>query len=152
LEEGEDAMQIGNLLGKLTSSRGGAVLLGIGAAILAAILLAVYVTRYRDSVKSSAANVTTLQAKNLIPKGTPGAQIAKSGQYQAVTIAKDQLKVGAITDPAVLTGRVAIADIYPGQQLTIGDFTETAVASLNAQITGPQRALTMTIDATRGSL
>ena len=144
-------MQIGSL-GKLTSSRGGAVLLGIAAAILAAILLAVYVTRYRDSVKSGAANVTTLQAKSLILKGTAGAQIAKSGQYQAVTVAKDQLKPGAITDPAILTGRVAIADIYPGQQLTIGDFTEGVSASLNTQITGAQRALTMTVDATRGSL
>ncbi len=145
-------MQIGSSLGKLTSSRGGAVLLGVAAAVLAAILLAVYVTRYRDSVKSSAANVTALEAKSLIVKGTAGAQIAKSAQYQAVTIAKDQLKAGAITDPAVLTGRVAITDIYPGQQLTIQEFTQSATAALNTQITGPQRAVTLTIDSTHGSL
>ena len=65
-------MQIGNSLGKLTSSRGGAILLGVAAAVLAAILLAVYVTRYRDSVKSGTVNVPVLQATHLIPKGTPG--------------------------------------------------------------------------------
>jgi Flp pilus assembly protein CpaB len=145
-------MQIGNSLGKLSSSRSGAILLGVAAAVLAAILLAVYVTRYRDSVKSGAANVTVLQARNLIPKGTAGSQIAKTGQYQATTVAKDQLKTGAISDPAVLAGRVSIADIYPGQQLTIGDFTEGTTGALNTQLVGPQRGVTLTIDATRGSL
>jgi len=145
-------MQIGNSLGKLTSSRGGAVLLGIAAAILAAILLAVYVTRYRDSVKSGAVNVPVLQASHLIPKGTPGALIATKQLYTPTTIAKDQVAVGAITDPAVLNGRVSIADIYPGHQLTIADFTSEVTATLNTKLTGPQRALTLTIDATRGSL
>jgi Flp pilus assembly protein CpaB len=145
-------MQIGNTLGKMTSSRSGGVLLGIGVAVLAAILLAVYVTRYRDSVNRGAATVSVLQARNLIPKGTAGTQIAKTAQYQIATVAKDELKTGAISDPALLAGRVTIADIYPGQQLTLGDFSEGATAALNTQIIGPQRAVTLTIDATRGSL
>ena len=145
-------MQIGNSLGKLTSSRGGAILLGVAAAVLAAILLAVYVTRYRDSVKSGTVNVPVLQATHLIPKGTPGELIATKQLYQPATIAKDEVPAGAITDPAVLAGRVTIADIYPGHKLTIGDFTAEATASLNTKLTGPQRALTLTVDATRGSL
>ena len=145
-------MQIGNTFGKMTSSRSGGVLLGIAVAVLAAILLAVYVTRYRDSVKSSAGTVSVLQARNLIPKGTAGTQIAKTAQYQITTVARDELKTGAISDPALLSGRVTIADIYPGQQLTLGDFSESATSALNTQIIGPQRAITLTIDATRGSL
>ena len=56
-------MQIQNTFGKLTSSRGGAIVLGIIAAIFAAVLLAVYVTHYRDSVKSDSASVTRCRCR-----------------------------------------------------------------------------------------
>lgn len=145
-------MQIGNPIGKLTSTRGGAVALGIGAAVIAAILLAVYITHYRSSVDATAAPAVGLVAKNLIPKGTPGSLIATRQQYQQQAFTKDTLKAGAITDPSILTGRVATTDIYPGQQLTIDDFTSSAAGALNTKFTGAQRAVTLSMDATRGSL
>ena len=144
-------MQIQNPIGKLTSTRGGAVLLGVAAAAIAAILLVLYVNRYRHSVNNGAANVTVLQATRFIPKGTSGTIIASKAGYQALPIAKDQLKVGVITDPAILTGRVAIADINPGQQLTLADFSDGTTTAVNTRISGSQRALTLTIDPTRGS-
>ncbi len=45
-------MSIQSFTGRLTSSRRGAILLGVGAAVLAAVLLAVYISSYRDSVES----------------------------------------------------------------------------------------------------
>ena len=48
-----------------------------------------------------------LVAKDLIPKGTSGTVIAEKQLFQAATLAKDDLKVGAISDPAYLNGRVA---------------------------------------------
>lgn len=145
-------MQINNPIGKLTSTRGGAVLLGVAAAVIAAILLVVYVNRYRHSVNSGAANVTVLQAKHYIPKGTSGNVLAATAGYQTLSIAKDQVKEGVITDPAVLTDRVAVTNINPGEQLTLADFSAGLTSAINTQITGAQRALTLSIDATRGSM
>jgi Flp pilus assembly protein CpaB len=144
-------MQINNPIGKLTSTRGGAVLLGIAAAVIAAILLVVYVNRYRHSVNSGAANVTVLQAKHFIPKGTSGNNLAATGGYQTLTIAKDQVKTGVITDPAFLTDRVAVTNVNPGEQLTEADFSANLTSAVNTQLKGAQRAVTLSIGATQGS-
>ena len=110
-----------SLTTKVSQSRGWTLALGIGAAALAAILLIAYLVQYRSSVNDSTAPTPVLVAKNLIPKGTSGIVIAEKQLFQAATLAKDDLKVGAISDPAYLNGRVAVADIFPGQQITTAD-------------------------------
>ena len=64
---------------KIGSSKGWTLALGIGAALLAAILLVVYLNRYRSSVDAQNAATPVLVAKNLIPKGTSGTIIAEEG-------------------------------------------------------------------------
>ena len=110
-----------SLTTKVTQSRGWTLALGIAAAALAAILLIAYLVQYRSSVNSSTEPTPVLVAKSLIPKGTSGTVIAEKGLFQAATLPKDDLKVGAISDPAYLNGRVAVADIFPGQQITTAD-------------------------------
>ena len=65
-----------------------------------------------------------LVAKSLIVKGTSGTQVARRDQYQAAELPRDEVKEGAVADPAYLNGRIAVNDILPGQQLTTADFTE----------------------------
>ena len=55
------------LTARLSGSRGGAVLLGVAAAVIAAILLLVYLNRYRNSVNGDNASTPVLVAKALIP-------------------------------------------------------------------------------------
>jgi len=141
-----------SLTEKVTTSRGGAIAVGVVVAVIAAIVLIVYVTRYQSSVDSTAAVEPVLVAKSLIVKGTPGTAVATKGLYQNTSVPADKVQPGAINDPAQLTGRLAIADIYPGGQLTLNNFTAEASDALNAQITGNQRAVTLTIDPVRGSL
>jgi pilus assembly protein CpaB len=93
-----------------------------------------------------------LVAKSLIPQGTAGDVLGTSGGFAATDIAKSSVKEGAITDPAVLKGRVAVADIYPGQQLTALDFTPTAAATLGSKLTGRQRAMTVPVDSSHGMI
>ena len=112
-----------SLTTKVSQSRGWTLILGIAAAVLAAILLVAYLVQYRSSVNDSTAPTPVLVAKNLIPKGTSGTVIAEKQLFQAATLSKDDLKVGAISDPAYLNGRVAVADIFPGQQITTADLT-----------------------------
>jgi Flp pilus assembly protein CpaB len=136
---------------RLLKTRQGTIAVGIAAAVLAAILLLVYLSHYRNSVRGSTEAVTVLVAKRTIPKGTTGTSLATNGLYIVTTIPKGQLKLGAISDPAVLRGTVAAADILPRQQLTSADFTTASVGALAAQLSGGWRAIALpTLDAARG--
>jgi Flp pilus assembly protein CpaB len=132
------------------SSRGWAIALGIGAVVLAAILLVVYLDRYRDRVSGENAPTPVLQANRLIPAGTPGSIVASQGMYTSTTLPQKEVVVGAIEDPAYLSGRAAAADIFPGAQLTAESFAASDTASVDSQITGTQRAFALSIDGVHG--
>lgn len=139
-----------SLANKVTQSRGWTLGLGIGAAALAAILLIAYLVQYRSSVNDSTAPTPVLVAKNLIPKGTSGTIIAEKQLFQAATLAKDDLKVGAISDPAYLNGRVAVGDIFPGQQITTADLSAGLTDAIPTQLSGIQRAVAIPAAGHRG--
>jgi Flp pilus assembly protein CpaB len=133
------------------SSRGWAIALGIGAVVLAAILLVVYLDRYRARVSGRNAPTPVLVAKRLIPSGTPGTLVASQGMYAPTTLPRKEVEVGSIADPSYLSGRAAAADIFPGQQLTATDFAASDTASVKSQITGTERAISISIDPVHGS-
>jgi Flp pilus assembly protein CpaB len=137
--------------GRMTS-RGWAIALGIGAIVLAAILLVVYLDRYRARVSGESAPTPVLVAKQLIPKGTPGTLVASQQMYAPTTLPAKEVEVGAIADPQYLSGRAAAVDIFPGQQFTAVDFAASDTASVDSQITGTQRAISISIDNVHGSL
>ena len=135
------------------SSRGWAIALGIGAIVLAAVLLVVYLDRYRARVSGANTPTPVLVAKQVIREGTPGDVITGQVMYESVLLAKKEVDVGAIDDPQLLAGRVAAANILPGQQLTDADFiVGGSDGSVASQITGAQRALSIAIDNVHGSL
>jgi Flp pilus assembly protein CpaB len=136
---------------KLLSTRRGTFLVAAIAAILAFSTLLVYLNRYRESLNQAAQPTTVLVAKNLIPRGLSGDVVASQDMFQTRELTKGQLKEGAIGDPAVLKGRVAVADLYPGQQLTVSDFSTTAVPALSASLTGDQRAIAVPLDEAHGA-
>ena len=137
--------------GRMTS-RGWAIALGIGAIVLAAVLLVVYLDRYRARVGGENAPTPVLLAKQLVPKGTPGSIVATQAMYEATTLPRKEIEVGAVADPQFLVGRAAAVDIYPGQQFTTADFATTDTASVKSQITGTQRAISIALDNVHGSL
>jgi len=105
---------------KLFTTRQGTILLGVIAAVIAAIALLVFLNQYRSGATST---VQVLVAKKTIPKDTSGEVLAKStGSYEVAQIPKDNVLSGAITDSSTLTGKVALADINPNSQLTETQF------------------------------
>jgi Flp pilus assembly protein CpaB len=128
------------------------LLLGAGAALLAAILLIVYLNRYRSSLKGSNESVPVLVAKQFIQKGSPGNIVGSTHLYQVASVPKKELRNGALTDPTSLRGLVAADDIYKGQQLTAADFAPTAPDALQNKLTGRARAISISIDAAHGML
>jgi Flp pilus assembly protein CpaB len=134
------------------SSRGWAIAVGAAAVVLAAILLIVYLDRYRARVSGENAPTPVLVAKQLIPAGTPGTLVASRAMYAPTTLPRKEVEVGAIADPQYLSGRAAAADIFPGQQFTALDFAADPNATVKSLITGKERALSISIDSVHGSL
>lgn len=144
----------GRLIGprgnKLLATRRGNVIVAVGAAILAAILLLVYLNGYRTSLDSAASPTPVLVAKRLIAKGTPAAVLSSQSAYELTTLAREHTKTGAVADPDLLEGRIAVRDILPGQQLTVADFSVTTSTAVATKITGSERAISVPADPQRG--
>jgi Flp pilus assembly protein CpaB len=132
---------------KLFTTRRGTIILGIVAAALAAIVLLVYLNQYRNSVDGGGQLISVLVAKSLIQKGTPGAVVGSSDLFQTARIPRKEVKTGAFVDPKTLTGKVAVADIYPAQQLTAADFAPANAAALTQRLARDQRAVVIALDS-----
>lgn len=137
---------------RMLSTRGGTIAIGLFAAVLAAVILVSYLHRYRSSLNEAAQPMTVLVAKSLIEKGTPGNVIGSQDLFQVTNVPRDELKEGAIADPASLKGRVTLDDIFPGQQLTAADFSASTSDALGTRIAAEERAITLPIDSAHGMI
>jgi Flp pilus assembly protein CpaB len=138
-------------LQKLLSTRRGTAMVAGASAVLAAIVLMVFLNAYKRSLDTSGERVTVLVAKSLIEKGSSGTVIAENSVFQTARIKKGELKNGAIADPSNLRGMVASDDIYPGEQLLISDFAK-ATGGVRERISGNQRAISLPLDAAHGMI
>jgi Flp pilus assembly protein CpaB len=129
-------------------SRTGITVMAVIAAVLAAVLVIAALNSASKS-EGAAAPVSAVVANQLIPKGSSGQVIAAQQLFRTRQIAHESLAVGAITDISQISGQVATRDIYPGQQLTAGDF-QSAAGVLAADLSGVQRAIAVPIDGAHG--
>jgi Flp pilus assembly protein CpaB len=132
----------------LSTRKGAAVAAGI-TALLAAVVLVIFLQQYKSSVTSGVETQTVLRANQFIPKGTTGA-IAISGPFlRPATLSSDQIDSGAVADASALQNKVATQNIYPGQQITAADFSANA-DPLRGQLSKNQRALAVPVDQAHG--
>jgi Flp pilus assembly protein CpaB len=134
--------------GDILSTRGGAMAVATVAAILAGILLFVFVQRYRNSQSAASATTTVFVAHSLIPQGSSADVVASEQLLQRTTLRGSQVQAGAIADPSVLHGEVAATNIYPGQQITAADFT--LAGTIASELTATQRAVSVPVDSAHG--
>ena len=137
-----------DLAERLFSTRRGTILVALGAAALAGLILLVYIREYRHTTSANSAATPVLVARSLIQKGTPGTLVGKQHLYQIASVPKSALLPGAYVDPSALLVGVAASDIFPGQQLTAGEFVQTAT-TLETELSGTQRAMELPIDPIR---
>jgi pilus assembly protein CpaB len=138
----------GRLRRLLATRRGTLALAGVCALVAAAVLM-VFLSRYKDSVSEAAAPTPVLVATSLIQKGTSGDILAEKQQFETVTRATEDVKQGALTDPALLAGKVTTADIYPGQQITDATFAATTGTVL-PKLADDERAIAVPVDQVHG--
>jgi len=140
-----------NLMRRVLSTREGTIAFAVLAAVLAAVVLMAFTRGYKHSVERNGEEVTVLVAKDALPKGSPGDVIAEKGLFQTTGFARDQVKDGAITDPATLRGMVAAHPLVRGQQITIGDFVKPSDPVLS-RLADERRAITIPLDSAHGMI
>lgn len=136
-------------LRRFLGTRRGSFAVAAAAAALAAIALVVYLNHYKQDVRGGTLPAQVLIADRLIPKGTSGDAVAAERLFRPTTLSEADVKPLAISDAAALTGKVAVRDIYPGQQVTSADFRAGGDA-LRGRLSGTQRAIGVPLDEAHG--
>jgi pilus assembly protein CpaB len=137
----------GDLKG-LLATRQGTIAVALTATLVAVGILVLAINRYRQSVSASNAQTTVLVARGLIQKGTSGSAIAAAQLYAPTKVIEKHVSVGALSDAAALSGKVAATNILPGQQLTATDFV--ASTGTATELAANQRAISIPLDSSHG--
>jgi Flp pilus assembly protein CpaB len=136
-------------LRRFLGTRRGSFLVAAITAALAAGVLALYLNNYKKDVRGGTLPTQVMIADRLIPAGTSGDAVAADRLFRPTTISADAVKAGALTDAAALAGKSATKDIFPGQQITAGDFVAGA-DPLRGQLKGTQRVLAIPVGTAEG--
>lgn len=128
------------------SSKGGSIAAAAAAAALAAIVIVVFLRQYRQNVRTGGVPTPVLVADKLIEKGASAESIGAQGLFKPTDLPRDQVKAGALTDAGALRGKVAVADILPGEQITAADF-RAAGSGIITKLAANDRAMTVPLDS-----
>src|SRR5581483_10433290 len=140
----------GNWTDQLLASRRGALTIAAVAAVLAGLLLYIFVQHYRQApVAAAPTTADVFVTSKYIPAGTPASTVAADSLLKRITVPSTQEVAGAIADPSVITGEVSAAPIAAGQQITVTDFTHSAV-TIGSFLTGDYRAIAVPLDPSHG--
>jgi Flp pilus assembly protein CpaB len=125
----------------MTKSRLRNLALPIGLAVLAAVLVGLYVISYRNSVNHGADLQKVLVAARDIPANTDGASVAGGGYLKEQTVPHRAVVPGAIVSAAPLTSLVVSGTIYKGEQVTLRQFKPIAQGGIFAKFSGKERVV-----------
>lgn len=125
------------------------ILVAIGLAVVAMLLVLLYVTNYKRSVQHSAADVQVFVANHDIATGTPGSEIVAKHELHAVSVARRNVVPGAISSTDQVKSLVLSQPIYAGEQVTVRPFADVAAQGVRAHLRGSMRAVEITGDSTQ---
>ena len=117
------------------------ILIAVGLAGFAALLVTFYISNYKKSVQHQQASVTVLVAAQDIPQGALGSDVVSKGWLKPQQITRSSVVAGAISSPDQIKQLVAIAPVYTGEQVTTRRFGPAVQQGIPGQIKGTQRAV-----------
>jgi Flp pilus assembly protein CpaB len=127
----------------VTKTRLRNLMLPVALAVLAVVLIGIYMVSYRNSVTNGAELVKVLVAARDIPAGTKGTAVASGGYLKTQTVPRRAVVSGSIVSGAPLTSLVSTDPIYKGEQITLRQFGPIAQAGVFAKFSGKQRAVAL---------
>lgn len=131
------------------SSKNGSIAAAVVTAVIAGLLIVGFLSQYRNNVNNEAVPTPVVVAQQLIEQGTSGDSAGAQGLFKSSEVPRDQLKAGAVTDPATLRGKIAASEILPGQQLTDADFKPRG-NGIVTKLAADQRAMSVSFDSAHG--
>jgi len=123
------------------------IAVAIGLALVAMLLVLLYVKNVRRSAQTDVANVQVYVAGKDLSAGTSGGQIVKGHDLKLQSVQKRDVVPGAISSPAQIDSLMLAAPLYEGEQVTLRRFTSAAAEGIRAQLTGTMRAVQVPGDA-----
>jgi Flp pilus assembly protein CpaB len=117
------------------------IVLAVGLAVVAAMLVTFYVANYKRSVQQSESNVTVYVAVKKIPAGTSGAEAIEGAMLQPVKVARRNVVAGAVSRPEQISTLVATETTYKDEQVTVSRFRPLAEGGIKAELKGNVRAI-----------
>jgi Flp pilus assembly protein CpaB len=127
----------------VTKTRLRNLMLPVALAVLAVVLIGIYMVSYRNSVTNDAGLVKVLVAARDVPAGTKGTAVASGGYLKTQTVPRRAVVPGSIVSGAPLTSLVSSDPIYKGEQITLRQFGPIAQAGIFAKFSGKQRAVAL---------
>jgi len=117
------------------------ILIALGLAVFAAILVSVYVTQYKNHVENGQSGAQVYVAARDIPGGTAGDELIDGKYLRKESVKRVDVVRGAITDTKQIASRYVTEPLYEGDQLSLSRFGEAGAEGARGQLTGAQRAL-----------
>lgn len=117
------------------------ILVAIGLAVVAMLLVLLYVTNYKRSVQHGASDVQVYVANHDIATGTAGAEIVAKHEVHAISVARRSVVPGAISSVDQIRSLVLSQPIYAGEQVTVRPFSDVAAQGIRARLRGTMRAI-----------
>lgn len=117
------------------------LLIALGLAVLAAVLVSVYVTQYKQHVESGQKATQVYVAARDIPSGTAGDELIDGKYLRKASVQRNDTVPGVITDVKQVAGRYVTEPIYERDQLSLRRFGVAGAEGSRAQLTGNQRAI-----------
>jgi Flp pilus assembly protein CpaB len=122
------------------------ILIAIGLAVVAMLLVLLYVTNYKRSVQHGATQVPVFVAAHDIAANTSGADIVAHHDLRQITIPKRNVVPGAISSVDQIRALILSTPIYAGEQVTVRPFNDVAAQGIRAHLRGTMRAISLSGD------
>jgi Flp pilus assembly protein CpaB len=117
------------------------LMLPVALAVIAAVLVSIYIVSYRNSVTEGAGLVEVLVASRDIPAGTKGSSVASGGYVKTEMVPRRAVVSGSVVSAAPLTSKVVVDEIYRGEQITLRQFSPLEQGGIFAKFSGKERAI-----------
>jgi Flp pilus assembly protein CpaB len=115
------------------------IAIAVALAVLAAVIVSFYVKQQKQDLQRGQTLTAVYVAKEDIPAGTPGSEIAS--KVERVEVAKDASAPGAIVGPEDLEGKVSTEQIYANEQVSLLRFANPTEQGVRAKLSGTLRAV-----------
>lgn len=117
------------------------LVIAIGLAVAAALVVMMYVTSYKHRVDSKQEQVPVAVAARDIPAGTTGAVVVQKNLVRVEQIARQAVAPGAVSRPEDIARLVALQPTYAGEQVSAQRFGPIQAEGVRSQLTGTYRAM-----------